>query len=212
MLNFNSKTLDELAARVATRPESLELPLAGTQLKARGVAWSMRVNGADVHVMSPIDGEVIDTAHGEHGWFLRIKPSRNASFCHLLRGFEAVRWMTREMERVQLMVSESASIPALADGGMPVTIPQRDNAGMSGVTLHIMRCRLCEPFGRVYRYLKGPPFLSDCGVAYWESVRRRYGILHGLRQRLNTNGKILPALRRSGSGRRGGSGTPLVRV
>ena len=47
-----------------------------------------------------------------------------------------MRWMTREMERVQLMVSESAAIPALADGGMPVddfaaACPQADWRGIT---------------------------------------------------------------------------------
>lgn len=112
--------LDELARRIAANPDSLELPAAGTQLSAQGTAWSMHVHGADVRVMSPIDGEVVESANGENGWFLRIKPAENASFCHLGRGRGVVRWMTREMERVQLMVSESAAIPALADGGVPV--------------------------------------------------------------------------------------------
>lgn len=86
--------------------------------------------------MSPIDGKVVESATGEKGWFLRIKPAQSATFCHLLRGREVVRWMTREMERVQLMVSESAAIPALADGGMPVddfaaACPQADWRGIT---------------------------------------------------------------------------------
>lgn len=112
--------LDELARRVATHPDSVELPAVGAQLSAQGTAWSMRVHGAEVRVMSPIDGAVVESANGGNGWFLRIKPAENASFCHLGRGREVVRWMTREMERIQLMVSESAAIPALADGGVPV--------------------------------------------------------------------------------------------
>ncbi len=70
--------------------------------------------------MSPIDGEVLETANGEKGWFLRLKPAQNATFCHLLRGSEVVRWMTREMERIQQMLSESVPLPTLADGGAPV--------------------------------------------------------------------------------------------
>jgi hypothetical protein len=80
----------------------------------------MHVHGAEVRVMAPIDGEVVESATGEKGWFLRIRPAQNASFCHLGRGRGVVRWMTREMERVQLMVSESTGVPALADGGVPL--------------------------------------------------------------------------------------------
>jgi glycine cleavage system H lipoate-binding protein len=129
--------LDELARRVAAHPDHMELPAAGTQLFAQSTAWSMHVHGADVRVMSPIDGEVVESALGENGWFLRIKPAENASFCHLGRGRGVVRWMTREMERVQLMVSESAAMPALADGGTPVddfaaACPQADWRSISG--------------------------------------------------------------------------------
>jgi len=129
--------LDELARRVAANPEFIELPGVGTQLTAQSAAWTLRVHGSEVRVMSPIDGEVVETACGEEGWFLRIKPAQNATFCHLLRGFEVVRWMTREMERVQLMVSASAALPALADGGVPVddfaaACPQADWRSISG--------------------------------------------------------------------------------
>ena len=129
--------LDELARRVAAHPESVELPDVGAKLTAQGPAWTLHVHGAKVQVMSPIDGEVLETAHGERGWYLRIRPAQNASFCHLLCGFEVVRWMTREMERIQLMVSASAAIPALADGGAPVddfaaACPQADWRGITG--------------------------------------------------------------------------------
>jgi glycine cleavage system H lipoate-binding protein len=129
--------LDELARRIAANPDSVELPPVGTKLTAQGAAWTLHVHGAEVHVMSPVEGEVIETARGEKGWFLRIKPTQNTSFCHLLRGFEVVRWMTCEMERVQLMVSESAAIPTLADGGVPVddfaaACPQADWRSIRG--------------------------------------------------------------------------------
>lgn len=128
--------LDEIGRRVAAHPDFIELPAAGTELSAQSTAWRMHVHGAEVRVMSPIDGKVVESATGEKGWFLRIKPAQNATFCHLLRGREVVRWMTREMERVQLMVSESAAIPALADGGTPVddfaaACPQADWRGIT---------------------------------------------------------------------------------
>lgn len=129
--------LDELARRVAAQPDSIDLPAAGTQLSAQGTAWTMHVHGGELRVMAPIDGEVVESAHGEEGWFLRIIAAENASFCHLGRGRGVVRWMTREMERVQLMISESAALPALADGGVPVddfaaACPQADWRNISG--------------------------------------------------------------------------------
>jgi len=129
--------LDELARRVAASPDSIELPGVGTQLNMQGVAWTMHVHGAAVHVIAPVDGEVVETSDGKHGWFLRIRAANNATFCHLLRGAEVVRWMTREMEHVQLMVSATSAMPALADGGMPVddfaaACPQADWRNITG--------------------------------------------------------------------------------
>jgi len=112
--------LDELARRVAPHPEAVELPAPGTHLAAQATAWTLRVHGSEIHVKAPFDAEVVETAHGERGWFLRVKPAPKAVFTHLLRGPEVTRWLMRELERVQLLVSGSATLPALADGGVPV--------------------------------------------------------------------------------------------
>ncbi len=42
-------------------PDAVELPPPGTQLKANGTAFRVRKRGADVRVLSPVDGEVVET-------------------------------------------------------------------------------------------------------------------------------------------------------
>lgn len=112
--------LDELARRTAAHPEAVELPAPGTRLAALATAWTMRVHGSEIRVKAPFDAEVIETADGKRGWFLRVRPAPQAAFTHLLRGQEVTRWLMRELERVQLLVSGSTTLPALADGGIPV--------------------------------------------------------------------------------------------
>jgi hypothetical protein len=127
--------LDEIAKRVAARPESIELPAPGTQLAELDTAWTMRVNGNAVRVKAPFAAEVVERGTGD--WMLRVKPAPEAKFDHLLRGREVACWLGHEMERVQLAVSETAAVPALADGGVPVdnfpaACPQADWDSITG--------------------------------------------------------------------------------
>jgi hypothetical protein len=80
----------------------------------------LRVHGSEIHVKAPFDAEVVETADGGRGWFLRVRPAPTAVFTPLLRGPEVTRWLMRELERVQLLVSGSTTLAALADGGVPV--------------------------------------------------------------------------------------------
>jgi hypothetical protein len=111
---------DELARRVAARPDRIELPAVGTRVRRNGIGWRMWIYGTEFRVLSPVDGEVVETG-GAGEWRLRIKPDANVNLAHLLRGAEAVRWFGRELDRVQLLASTAdAAVPALADGGVPV--------------------------------------------------------------------------------------------
>ena len=129
--------LDELARRVVANPDQVELPAVGARLAAQMPAWKMSSHGTTVLVKAPFDGVVVEQANGADGWYLRVQPAPGTTFDHLLRGEEVGHWMGREMQRIQLMVSESAGIPALADGGVPVddfaaACPQADWRNISG--------------------------------------------------------------------------------
>jgi hypothetical protein len=80
----------------------------------------MRKRNADVRVLCPVDGEVVETGGPESGWYLRVRPSGEAPAAHLLRGPEVRFWMMRELERLQLLLSPPAASPSLADGGVLV--------------------------------------------------------------------------------------------
>lgn len=117
--------LDEMARRLAGSNSTLELPNAGTKLTANAPAFTLRREGEEVRILSPLDGEVVETA-GE-GYLLRIRPEGEADTRHLLRGREVRAWYLRELERLQLAMGGA---PSLADGGVLVedvsaTLPAR---------------------------------------------------------------------------------------
>lgn len=114
--------LDELGSRLLGTPEAIEFPHAGAHLQANGTAFRARKRDADVRVLSPVDGEVLETGGAARGWYLRVRPNSASelAFRHLLRGAEIKPWILREMERLQLALSASEGACTLADGGIPV--------------------------------------------------------------------------------------------
>jgi glycine cleavage system H lipoate-binding protein len=125
--------LDELGSRLLGTPEAIEFPHAGEHLQANGTAFRARKRNADVRVLSPVDGELVETGGAGQAWYLRVRPfsAGEAAFGHLLRGAEIKPWILREMERLQLALSASEGAYTLADGGVPVadiaaSYPQAD--------------------------------------------------------------------------------------
>ncbi len=114
--------LDDLGTRLLGVPDSVELPQPGEEIHANGTAFRIHKREADVRVLSPVDGEVVETGGVDRGYFLRVKPiDGNMDMRHLLRGAEVKPWLLGELERLQLALSmEGASMPSLADGGTPV--------------------------------------------------------------------------------------------
>lgn len=114
--------LDELGQRLLGVPDAVVLPQAGERIYANGTAFRVQKRDANVRVLSPVDGEVVETGGTDRGWYLRVKPEGTSelTFRHLLRGTEVKPWLMREMERLQLALSTDSGAPTLADGGVPV--------------------------------------------------------------------------------------------
>jgi hypothetical protein len=118
--------LDDLGRRLLGRPESVDLPAPGTRIYANGIAFRIRKCDADVRVLAPVDGEVVDTGGPDAEWYLKVRPA-GMNLTHLLREGEVRPWLMREMERLQLALTAEGAAPALADGGVPVEdIPASD--------------------------------------------------------------------------------------
>ena len=114
--------LDELGARLLGSPDEVDLPQIGSRVQANGTALRIRKGDADVRLLAPVDGEVLETGDAARGWYLKILPAATGemAFRHLLRGAEIKPWLMREMERLQLALSASQGAATLADGGVPV--------------------------------------------------------------------------------------------
>jgi hypothetical protein len=111
--------LDDLGRRLLGSPESVTLPQPGQRVTANGTAWRACKRNAEVRVLSPVDGEVLETGGAGCEWLLKVKPD-NQNTTHLLRPHEVRPWLMREMERLQLALAAEGAAPTLADGGTPV--------------------------------------------------------------------------------------------
>jgi hypothetical protein len=115
--------LDDLGQRLLGVPDAVDLPQPGTPVSVNGTAFRVHKRDANVRVLSPVDGEVVETAAPGSDWYLRIKTPGHGEmdFRHLLRGAEVWPWLMREMERLQITLSaEVGAAATLADGGVPV--------------------------------------------------------------------------------------------
>lgn len=114
--------LDDLGSRLLGTPDAVDLPEVGSRVQANGTAFRIHKREANVRVLSPVDGEVVETGGVDRAFFLRVKPLAGPiDMRHLLRDAEVKPWLMRELERLQLALSmEGASVPSLADGGVPV--------------------------------------------------------------------------------------------
>ncbi|HLK67720.1 MAG TPA: hypothetical protein VKU19_30020 [Bryobacteraceae bacterium] len=111
--------LDDLGRRLLGVPDAIQLPQVGERVHVNGTAFRFRKRDADVRVLSPVDGRVLETGSPERGWYLRVQPDP-LDVRHLLRGAEVRPWVMREMERLQMALSQDRSAPTLADGGVPL--------------------------------------------------------------------------------------------
>jgi len=113
--------LDELGQRLLGTPDATQLPERGASLAVNGTAFRVRRRNADVRILSPVDGEVVEAGGPGQGWYLKVKPAGSGfDLRHLLTGAEIRPWLMRELERLQLTLSMEGAAPTLADGGVPV--------------------------------------------------------------------------------------------
>ncbi|MDR3698026.1 MAG: hypothetical protein P4L56_00240 [Candidatus Sulfopaludibacter sp.] len=114
--------LDDLGSRLLGTPGQVALPPVGSQIEVNGTAFRVHKHGADVRVLSPVEGEVLEAGAPGAGWYLRVRPAASGepAFRHLLRGAEVRPWLMRELERLQLTLTAEGAAPALADGGVPI--------------------------------------------------------------------------------------------
>ena len=124
--------LDDLGKRLLGAPEDVRLPQAGARIQTNGTAFHVSKRNADIAVLAPVDGEVVETGGPKDEWYLRVRPeaASELAFRHLLRGAEIRPWLLRS-GGLQFALTAEGAAPTLADGGVPVadiaaSYPQAD--------------------------------------------------------------------------------------
>ncbi len=113
--------LDDFGRRLLGRLDAWDLPEVGAALEVHGGAAMLTRGGQRVRVLSPVAGTVTAVGSPREGWLLKVRPDGGeGSLKHLLSPEEARAWMLAELERLQVLLSPSATGPSLADGGRPV--------------------------------------------------------------------------------------------
>jgi hypothetical protein len=124
-------SLTEFGRKLLGTPDAVMLPAPGTRLRVNGKGWTVRRQGKEVRVLSPVDGTVLEQGGDDRPWSLRVAPSAGAADpTHLLGEREAEAWRVRELERLEILLGGAAA-PALADGGelmdnLPAHYPEAD--------------------------------------------------------------------------------------
>ncbi|RPJ85130.1 MAG: hypothetical protein EHM18_10900 [Acidobacteria bacterium] len=110
--------IDDFASRLMGKPDKVVLPSPGQRLTANGAAWTARKSGAEVRILAPISGEVLEAGGEGQEWYLRVRPDSPLSEArHLLRGSELGAWIRNELERLQAFAPHPEVGAVLADGG-----------------------------------------------------------------------------------------------
>jgi hypothetical protein len=108
--------LDEFGRRLVGAVNPVSLPEPGERVETNGTAWRVRKGNAEVRVLSPVDGEVLETGGPGRDFYLKVKPEGDLR--HLLCPAEIKPWLEHEMERLQLALAGPNASPTLADGGV----------------------------------------------------------------------------------------------
>jgi glycine cleavage system H lipoate-binding protein len=124
---------DDFAQKLVGHIEGIDLPAEGTELRQGEPAWSFRVDGRRVDMVSPVTGTVtavnrlaasdprlVHDDPYQSGWLLRVEGPRVSSTVRgLLQGKVARQWLSDATDALRLRMTPDLGL-ALQDGGVPV--------------------------------------------------------------------------------------------
>ena len=124
--------IDEFAAALAGKVETIELPKPGQWIRQGQRAWSVFRNGEKAEMVSPIEGEVVEInsevlanpslirkdPYG-HGWLMTVHvPDEESTARNLVPKNLVPHWMSDAVQRLYSFQPQLAGAVA-ADGGIP---------------------------------------------------------------------------------------------
>ncbi len=126
--------IDDFAHKMVGRIDRINLPKKGENLAQGEVGWSLIVDGKEIKMLSPVDGEVVETNQEvvedpkkiaenpyAQGWLLRVySPNLKSNLKNLLPGHIAKNWVDSLGERLFSKIDYRLGY-LMQDGGLPVS-------------------------------------------------------------------------------------------
>jgi glycine cleavage system H lipoate-binding protein len=120
--------LDDFGRRILGATGSTRLPEVGSIIRVNGTGWTVVKDGVEIRILAPIDGRVVEHGSESKGWYLHVLPlEEKPAVTHLLAGEDVQPWLQRELERLQIALAPRGESASLADGGVLVNDPSREN-------------------------------------------------------------------------------------
>jgi glycine cleavage system H lipoate-binding protein len=133
--------MDDFARLFLGRPQAFTLPAVGATLRQGETGWRVKVDGHDVAMLSPVQGEVaevnaealtdpsvVQSDPYSRGWLLKIRAPKSSGVRNLLPARLARTWMDDTSQRISAMMAPDLGM-VLQDGGELVSGIAKELAG-----------------------------------------------------------------------------------
>jgi glycine cleavage system H lipoate-binding protein len=125
--------LDDFAVKLMGKPESILLPEKDQLVRQGDKAWSLKISGESIEMLSPVNGRVteineealtnpslVSDSPYERGWLLKIEPSNiSGNIKNLLKGNYAKAWLEETINSITSRFTGNLGV-VMQDGGSPV--------------------------------------------------------------------------------------------
>ncbi|MCS7280174.1 MAG: glycine cleavage system protein H [Desulfobacterota bacterium] len=126
--------IDDFAQKLVGNVEAIKVPKRGEEIIQGEVGWSLFVDGKEIKMLSPLDGEIIEInekviknpkklsedPYGD-GWLLKVySPNLKSNLKNLLNGRLAIRWVDALKESLFSRMNYNLGY-LLQDGGLPIS-------------------------------------------------------------------------------------------
>ena len=122
--------LDDFSTRLVGVADAVEVPQLGEAVRVNETGWSLRREGNEAEMMSPINGivsavnykaiknpEMINLLPYEKGWLYMVEPlNLKRDLKNLLFGEETINWVQLEFNRLRTIMNEELGPTASAGG------------------------------------------------------------------------------------------------
>ena len=122
--------VDDFGQRLVGRVEAVGMPTPGTEVKQGESAWTLQVDGAQIDMLSPVDGKIArinpdvvrqpDLVNQDpfgKGWLMQVRaPRKTANLKGLLSGSLAKHWLEEARGRLMARTEQDLGT-VLADAG-----------------------------------------------------------------------------------------------